>query len=153
MGILAKLIFLIFSERKKKIKWIGNKMYTLELSGIVVKSIVDIIGLALIYLQCASKKVRVSPVATEAPSNLAVISPFLSFCLTTLTIWNGFTYSSSLSCKYSEKKSRYSCYSLNDTGYKSPNFTLLCYWKCYMLKYVNIPFKKDITFLHVTAPD
>ena len=58
------------------------------------------------YLQWASKNVSVSAVATVAPSNLAVIRPFLSFCLTIFTIENCFIYSSSLSCKYSVREKK-----------------------------------------------
>lgn len=56
--------------------------------------------------QCASRKVRTSPWATLAPSSLAVIRPFLSGCLTTRTILNRRTNSSSCSFRWSTERKK-----------------------------------------------
>lgn len=55
------------------------------------------------FLQCASRKVRIPPWATLAPSSLAVIKPFLSGCRTTWTIFRWRTYSSSWTPRCSGK--------------------------------------------------
>ena len=53
------------------------------------------------HSQWASRKVSVSPVATEAPSSRAVIRPFLSRWRTTRTMCSLFRYSSSSSLSLS----------------------------------------------------
>lgn len=58
------------------------------------------------YIQWASRKVRISPWALLAPRSLAVMRPFLSGWRTTFTIFSAFTYSSSLSCRWSAKTQR-----------------------------------------------